>query len=223
MPKKFRLFSSRGRVVIVWCLHACGINTSKYRYMNVSCNNSGSLHLHACTPYSSLFQFISHPVPMDIFNWHRELTGHSGVPNDPPALRLDCPAPACGKPICWDQILLTPSKKIYGCPHCEAVFCLICKEPPSTNSVHEYTSECLLNSTAPGVLLCLLLFHEALLELKGLSRTREKFASFPRDGMSGAGVGILGDVIGRAEDIMGDAEKATGDLYTMLVAKALGN
>lgn len=146
------------------------------------------------------------------------------APSDPLALdlRLHCPAPSCNQPISWDQVELTPSKKTYACPHCHFTFCLTCKEPPSTYETHESTSKCLLNSITTGALSALLLFHETLLELKGLSETRQKFASLKRGDILDPGfTDEVDDAIRRTEAAMGDTSRIAGDLYKMMCAEDL--
>lgn len=183
------------------------------------------LHLHVdILQQLQIFTiFLAIPVSftMDILN---RPTNDSllVIPSDPLALRLHCPAPSCNQHISWNQVELTPSKKTYACPHCHFVFCLICKELPSTYETHGSTSECLLNSTTTGALSALLLFHETLLELKGLSETQEQLASLKRGDILDPGfMNEVDDAIRRTEAAMKDTSRIAGDLYAMMCAEDL--
>lgn len=148
----------------------------------------------------------------------------SSIPStaDPPALRLHCPASSCSQSISWDQVGLTPSKKTYACPHCNFAFCLSCKEPPLAYGTHGSTSACLLNSVTPGALLRLLLFHETLLELKGLSEIKKQFASLKQHKiLDPVSMGEVDDAIGRTEATMEDTRRIADGLYTMMMAEEL--
>lgn len=139
-------------------------------------------------------------------------------PPDPLPLGLQCPASSCSKHISWEEVELKHSKKTYACPYCQYVFCLACRNPPSTYSDHESTSECLLNSTATGALSNLLHFHEAVLVLKDLCITKKLFESLPRsDTPDPEFLKEVDDAVKRTEITMEDSRRSVGDYYTMII------
>lgn len=70
--------------------------------------------------------------------------------------------------------------------------------------------------------MALLLFHETLLELKGLSETRQQFASLKRSDILDPGfTDEVDGAIRRTEATMGDTSRIAGDLYNMTCAEDL--
>lgn len=110
------------------------------------------------------------------------------------------------------------SKTTYTCPHCQYAFCLACGKPPSTYSDHEPTSKCLLNSTATGVLSNLLFFHEALLVLRGLYKTRNQFELWQKGNISDPKfMSDVDDIIERTSAAMEDSRRIVDDFYTVII------
>lgn len=170
-------------------------------------------HLHTHPP-SSLFRFISHP--MDTINLPFRRASAS-TPSTGAASRLHCPAASCRQHIPWDKVELMHSKTTYTCPHCQSAFCLACGKPPSTHSDHELTSKCLLNSTATGVLSNLLFFHEALLVLRGLYKTREQFELWQRGNiLDPKFMSDVDEVIDRTNTVIEDSKRIVDDFYTVI-------